>query len=79
MLNTDTLPDTKQLDNLADIFASLEFFMETGTLNTNVVADNKVLDLAEESLATLNVPDIEIPTAPIAPAVTAKKLKQFQH
>ncbi len=73
MLNTDTLPDTKQLDNLADIFASLEFFMETGTLNTNVVADNKVLDLAEESLATLNVPDIEIPTAPIAPPVIVKK------
>ncbi|MFD1261315.1 hypothetical protein [Entomomonas asaccharolytica] len=75
MLTTDTLPDTQQLDNLADIFASLEFFMETGTLNSNVVADNKVLDLAEESLATLNVPDIEIPAAPIAPAVTAKKAR----
>lgn len=64
MLSSDLLPDTKQLDNLADIFASLEFFMETGTLNSNVVADSKVLDLAEESLATLNVPDIELPSAP---------------
>lgn len=77
MLNAASLPDTKQLDNLADIFASLEFFMETGTLNSSISVDSKVLDLAEESLATLNVPDIELPTAPtpITSVTTPKQAK----
>lgn len=67
MLIQEVLQDTKQLDNLADILASLEFFIETGMQQGNN-ADNEVLSLAEESLTSLNAPHFEAPkAAPIAP------------
>lgn len=56
MINTSTIPPTKDLDNLADILASLEFFMETETLN-KPITESKVLDLAEESLIALKIPE----------------------
>ncbi len=72
MLIQEVLQDTRQLDNLADILASLEFFIETGMPQTNNT-ENEVLDLAEESLASLNAPHFE---APIAPSTTAKAITQ---
>lgn len=56
MINTSALPPTHELDNLADILASLEFFMETETLS-KPITESKVLDLAEESLLALNIPN----------------------
>lgn len=86
MINGSNLPPTKQLDNLADILASLEFFMETETLNRPIV-ESKVLELAEESLLALHVPNMpELPNylfentdsslsamQPVKPAATAEK------
>lgn len=60
MLTQGIVPETKQLDNLADLLASLEFFIETGMRQTTNT-DTEVLELAEKSLATLNAPRFELP------------------
>lgn len=73
MINSNSIPDTHQLDTLADILTSLEFFMETGSTGT---ADNKVLDLAEESLATLNIPETARTAPQPAPKPTVKPVKE---
>lgn len=62
----NTLPPNKDFDNLADILASLEYFIET-EIATPYLMDSKVLDVAEESLATFNLPDIKVPSLDITP------------
>lgn len=62
MIQTHHVPNSYQLDNLADILTSLEFYMET---NTSGAIDNRVLDLADESLAALLDPTVQKTSPPI--------------